>query len=236
MRTSFWLGFALVFTFAQGAFSDEGKSVDSLVEKLPKKPAQMKIISKEPVDMDGQKYLLVFKGYGEFCDYDQVDILQSGKKIGSLKKRCGRDTKLTGDYVLSHGKFASVVKIGPTTSDVYLYLYEEPSNYQFKTSLFQIKEGILKTSYSGLISGSFSDRNGDGLLDITKEGGRGEPSGKGNAYDPYLVYVQSKIDGGLKFYLDESLSMKLSKENNFEWHGKTYNEKLLVNDKGQVVR
>jgi hypothetical protein len=234
MKTTFVL--LAVLVLGQNIFGDENNPVNSAIDKLPKNPAQMKVLSKEPVKLNGENYTLVFKGYGEFCDYDQVDVLKAGKKIASLKKRCGRESKLKGDYVLSQGKFSSIVKIGPSNDDIYIYLFEEPSNYVYKTSLFQIKDGQIKQTYSDKVYGSFSDRTGDGYLDITKEGGHGEPSGDDvNSYDPYLVYVQSKRGDSLKFTLDESLSKKLSLENDFEWHGKAYDEKIKVNSKGHIV-
>jgi len=81
------------------------------------------------------------------------------------------------------------------------------------------------------------DYNGDGLYDLIKPGGNGESSDKDSyAYDPYLIYKQSRKNGQAHFELDEMLSKKFSHENKFEWRGPAYDSKILVRKTGELVK
>ncbi|MGZ3790115.1 MAG: hypothetical protein ACXVLQ_16385 [Bacteriovorax sp.] len=83
---------------------------------------------------------------------------------------------------------------------------------------------------------SIKDYNGDGLLDILKTGGRGEPVANNNfSYDPYLVYLQIANSNSTEFKIDENLSKSWSLENKFEWHGSKYEEKIRVDKNGKVM-
>ena len=79
-----------------------------------------------------------------------------------------------------------------------------------------------------------ADYNGDGKLDVLKQGGRGEPS-YGFSYDPYLVYKQTLKNGRIVFEIDDQLSQKWSAENHFEWHGNHYDERLNVDKDGKIM-
>ncbi len=179
-------------------------------------------------------YEAQFFGPAEFCDYDHI-VLKKGKKdILTLKKKCGRETKEKGRHVLGGGKWIQVLKLGPAVTDIYLYILEESSSYNFKTTLIQFQKNP-SVIYSGPISGRFEDRNKDKLLDLVKAGGHGEPTGPSSAYDPYLVYVQVKKGKKLNFTLDEELSKEFSTQNNYEWHGAKYDENLQVDDHGHLA-
>jgi hypothetical protein len=83
---------------------------------------------------------------------------------------------------------------------------------------------------------AIKDYNRDDLLDILKEGGRGEPIEVNNfSYDPYLVYSQINNKDSTEFKIDESLSRDWSLENKFEWHGPKYGEKTRVDKNGKLI-
>lgn len=69
-----------------------------------------------------------------------------------------------------------------------------------------------------------------------KEGGKGEPVGTSKSYDPYLVYIQKRAGDRIDFKLDEQLSAEYSKKNGYGWHGSNYDEKIQIDDKGNVVK
>lgn len=82
----------------------------------------------------------------------------------------------------------------------------------------------------------FRDFNGDGLYDLLKEGGHGEPTGPNNlSYDPYLVYRQSNKSGKTSFAIDEKLSKQWSKQNKFSWRGSKYNGSIRVDQHGAII-
>ena len=188
----------------------------------------------QSLKLRGKAYELIFDS-GEFCSFTQITIKRGKKILKTLKNLCGGQIK-SGKGVLLEGKtYALPVKMGPTTSDEYLYI-TQISTGDFDKATFISLQGQPKIAFTAPVDGDFTDENGDGLLDILKPGGKGEPHGGGSSYSPYLVYVQKKTKSGLSFTLDEKLSQKYSKENNFEWHGSKYSEKLVVDEHGVQVK
>lgn len=197
--------------------------------------ADMKLIESQEVSLGNQKYKLEFHGFGEFCSYEKLEIYRGKKKIGSFDKLCGREIKRTGEPLQQEGKFAAIVKVGAKDSDTYLYIREEPSNYVYKTSLIAFgKKATI--AYAGNIDGEFKDYSGDRKLDVVKKGGGGEPHGKGQSYDPYLVFEQKAGKKKPDFVLNEDLSKKFSEENKFTWNGSKYDEKIVVDPAGNIVK
>tara|TARA_B100000749_G_scaffold122825_1_gene93787 strand:- start:27289 stop:27993 length:705 start_codon:yes stop_codon:yes gene_type:complete len=185
----------------------------------------MKIIFSKEFSLAGHKFSVEGHGYGEFCDYETLVFSSEGKKIGTFSNLCGR--KLDGLKNKSQGsKYFALVGLN-SSGDKAFYFREEPSNYVFKTTLLKVSPEEAKVHFSKEIDGYFEDYNKDGLTDIVKIGGRGEPQSGGTSYDPYLVYKQTNADK-IDFEIDEDLSKKLSRENNYEWHGPKYDESVVV--------
>lgn len=197
--------------------------------------AKPEVLKVETLKLGSSKFVVTFFGPAEFCDYSGLSIQKDGKKVLSLEKRCGREVKQHGPSVVADGKWVKIVKLGPSPADVYLCFSEEPSNYVYRTTLVTTGDKPL-VAFSGEITGNFRDFNGDGLFDLLKDGGHGEPTGKSLSYDPYLVFVQKKAGDKTDFKLNEDLSKKFSAENNFEWHGPKYDESIQVDGRGKPVK
>lgn len=196
---------------------------------------QADLLMTETLTVGSSKFVVRFYGPAEFCEYDSFSIEKNGKKVFSLKDRCGRQIKERGPSVVAEGKWVKAVKLGSHSSDIYLHFLEEPTNYVFQTLLLTTDEKI-SVAFSGKISGEFQDFNGDGQLDLVKQGGRGEPTGAAFSYDPYLVYLQTKKAGKVDFKLNEVRSKEFSTANQFEWHGTKYDATIRVDARGTIVK
>lgn len=155
----------------------------------------------------------------------------SGEKISQSVDKFPAGTKSLGEYM----------KVVPLTKDHQekaLFL----SNWVGGSDDNEIiilgidhKSNVYLSFKESVHLAKIADFDGDGKYDLLKKGGRGEPS-RGRSYDPYLVYKQVVRDGVIAFVLDEELSKKWSAQNQFEWHGPEYNEKLDVDEHGKIIK
>ncbi len=200
--------------------------VSQIIESLSIKDKNIKIILSKPKRCDD-------------CGmYEDIKIIFPN---GSTKKY----TDLTGDKI-----FLTALDEGGSQLGQYLHLYKMNNETYFlllmsqsrpdnKVRIIQIESTDAKVIFQ---ENSFTfhqmiDFDKDGLLDLLKKGGRGEPvSTTHSSYDPYLVYKSYKKGKWYTFKLDEKLSQKWSKENKFLWHGPKYNGNIRVDKSGTTLK
>ncbi|HPI41557.1 MAG TPA: hypothetical protein PLJ21_12175 [Pseudobdellovibrionaceae bacterium] len=133
----------------------------------------------------------------------------------------------------------ALLPLGPKIKQKVLILMEDQGvGDGSKLTMISINDTAPTILYSENIKiTEIRDINKDGLYDLLKSGGFGEPIGPDNySYDPYLVFKQINKNQSITFNIDEKLSKKWSKESNYRWWGPQYNESKRVNRHGEAIK